>query len=327
MRQTGENHFWDKACLFRSGRDALRMLAKRYSSACKRMFAPVLSCRSMTEPFLQSGFQVIYYPMNEAFFAEESFLDEYLADGDILLYANYFGIAPKRGNREGQQRNIVTIDDQTHSLMQAIRADVCADYMLFSVRKWLSLPDGGLLLPGKPLRPDYDVYDSTYRDIKKRAMEQKSAYLKSGGPHIKEACLRLFAQAEQLLENDNRVIEMSKESARILKRMDFCKVEARRRENAVLLLQMLREYSLLSEIKEGPLFFPVMVKNQKKAQAYLAQSNIYCPVIWPLQEKARGICAFSENIAAHMLAIPCDQRYSKKEIEYIGNKVLNAARL
>ncbi|MEA5002279.1 MAG: hypothetical protein VB081_02135 [Christensenella sp.] len=326
VREAGENHFWDKACLFRSGRDALRLLAKSLYPAHKRAFMPVLSCPSMTEPFQKNGFQVVYYPMRKDFSADDHFLDEHLADGDVLLHMNYFGIAPEHGHIHRQLRNLVTIDDRTHSLRQAMEAQCCADHMLFSVRKWVSLADGGLLLSKKQIRPNYDVYDSAYRDAKQQAMDKKSAYLQNGAPETKETFLRLFAQAEQQLDSDNSVMEMSKESARVLKTTDFSSVEIKRKKNAELLFQMLPEYALLPHVKEGPLFFPVMVKNQKEAQEHLAQNNIYCPVIWPIQQSASGVCAFSENIAAHMLAVPCDQRYSPKEIEYIGGKVREAAR-
>lgn len=336
MRETGENRLWDGACLFRSGRDALRMLAKKLSPVHTRVFVPALSCMSMIYPFEQNGIKAVYYPLTRNFTADYGFLDGCLTDGDIVLYMDYFGIATERSHedrknyftdKKRQLRNLVTIDDRTHSLRQAMDACFSADYMLFSVRKWASLPDGGALLGKKPLVPVFDAYDGAYRDTKKRAMDLKSDYLRSGKERTKREFIRLFQEAEEGLGTDNRVIGMSEESVRLLKEIDWGKVETRRKSNAEFLFEMLREYALLPEVKEGPLFFPVTVRNQKTAQQYLAQNGIYCPVIWPQKESARDMCAFCGNIAAHMLAVPCDQRYCAQEMEYIGDQALIAARL
>ena len=336
IKKTGENQFWEEACLFRSGRDALRMLAKKLYPAHTRVFIPALSCASMTAPFLQNGIKVVYYPLTEDFTINYDFLDAHLQDGDIILYMDYFGISTEKTRQERrtyfagkkkEKQGLLTLDDRTHSLRRAMGARFSADYMLFSVRKWASLPDGGLLIPQKPIPFAYDAYDRGYYEMKKQAMDLKSAYLKDARPETKERFVRLLEEAEQALSKKNRMIEMSEPSARLLKTIDFTEVEAQRKQNAEVLFRILHGHSLLPEVREGPLFFPVMAKNQKAAQQYLARSNIYCPVIWPLQDEARGVCGVCEDIAGHMLAIPCDQRYSLQETEYIGGKVLAAVRL
>jgi len=335
-KKTGENHLWEEACLFRSGRDALRMLAKKLYPAHTRAFIPALSCVSMVSPFRQNGIGVVYYPLKRDFTADYGFLDGRLRDGDIVVYMDYFGIPTARAHEERrhyfsrkkkQLDGLVTIDDRTHSLRRAAKANFSADYMLFSVRKWASFPDGGLLLSREPFAAACDPYDSTYRDLKKRAMDLKSEYLQTGNAQAKREFIRLFQQAEQGLSAENRVIGMSEPSAQLLKTIDFAKVETQRRQNAGVLFRMLYEYSLLPEVLEGPLFFPVMAEHQKAAQQYLAKNGIYCPVIWPLQGDARGVCGVCEDIAGRMLAVPCDQRYSIQEMEYIGEKILTAVRL
>ncbi|MNI24204.1 hypothetical protein D3C73_778160 [compost metagenome] len=61
------------------------------------------------------------------------------------------------------------------------------------------------------------------------------------------------------------------------------------------------------------------MENRDAIQRDLADKTIYCPVIWPLPKRALGICEVSDYISKNMLALPCDQRYRKSDIEHICN--------
>lgn len=50
--------------------------------------------------------------------------------------------------------------------------------------------------------------------------------------------------------------------------------------------------------------------------------NIYCPVIWPIPQEAKNVCAVSEYTAENMLALPCDQRYDAKDMKYIAKTLI-----
>lgn len=69
-----------------------------------------------------------------------------------------------------------------------------------------------------------------------------------------------------------------------------------------------------SEAVKSTLYFPVLVKAQSIVQKKLAEKGIYAPVIWPLPKLAEGVCEIADDVAAHMLGIPCDHRYTDEEI-------------
>ena len=66
------------------------------------------------------------------------------------------------------------------------------------------------------------------------------------------------------------------------------------------------------------LYYPILLENRDAVQQALARQNIYCPVIWPTPAQARGICETCEATAAHILALPCDQRYSEQDMATIA---------
>ncbi len=56
----------------------------------------------------------------------------------------------------------------------------------------------------------------------------------------------------------------------------------------------------------------------------MAQRGVYCPVIWPEPEAARGACAVSRYVTEHMLALPCDQRYTPEDMDFIADTLIEA---
>ena len=118
---------------------------------------------------------------------------------------------------------------------------------------------------------------------------------------------------------------MSMENRAYLENIDFALVLAARRRNAAGLEQALA--ALVSAGKLRPLcksgttaglYYPILLENRDAVQQALARRNIYCPVIWPIPAQAQRICEICEATAAHILALPCDQRYTEQDMATIA---------
>ena len=118
---------------------------------------------------------------------------------------------------------------------------------------------------------------------------------------------------------------MSMENRAYLENIDFARVLEARRRNAAVLEQALA--ALVSAGKLRPLcksgttaglYYPILLENRDAVQQALARRNIYCPVIWPIPAQAQGICEICEATAAHILALPCDQRYTEQDMATIA---------
>jgi hypothetical protein len=62
----------------------------------------------------------------------------------------------------------------------------------------------------------------------------------------------------------------------------------------------------------------VYVEHRDKLHQALIRNKIYAAVIWPLPEKAAEICATAQYVNRHMLAIPCDHRCSRADMDFIA---------
>lgn len=322
------NTSWlENAYFFRSGRDALRYIAKLKKENCSRIFIPIFCCESMALPFKQNNYEIIYYPIKKDYSIDFEFINSNIHNNDLLIVLNYLGFKSQdvlfsESNKIRNLKNtfnITVIKDYTHTLKEALFLDKSLDdFSVFSVRKWASFPDGGILWSNSKLDFNYDTYSSKYFDIKKKAMDLKSKYLLVKHKYIKDEFLKLFKEADLILETSNSIMEMSSYSKELLYKIDFEKILNVRINNLHYLEKnspFVKNYSENTDC--NGLYFPIYADSQKSMQAYLAKNNIYCPVIWPIDEKNSNVCSFANTIISNMLAVPCDQRYSIEDLDFI----------
>lgn len=318
----------ETAFLFRSGRDALKAVALENGGKYKKIILPALCCESMVSPFLLNGFFVDFYKMKSDFSADLEDIQLKMENNTILLYMSYFGIPSLSENElleiKKKFNQTIFIKDCTHSVLQDDTDTFFRpEFKIASIRKWAALPAGGLLWTSKEMKIP-KCTDLDFETIRKEAFINKSKYLECGDDILKENYRKMFDNANSKLDESNIPCAMTSESEGILKNIDFEKIRQKRENNVKVLKQGLKDlvknrnilYLTQTPEKSG-LYFPIFVSEQKKVQKILAQNGIYCPVIWPTPESAKGVCAISEYVASHMLAVPCDQRYDENDMKKI----------
>lgn len=318
----------ENALTYRSGRDALKAAALVLKGGYGRVLLPALCCESMVSPFTKHGITPVFYRSHPDYTADLADVREKLTDDSILLYEPYFGIDPFR--REDLLRlkeefpGVVLLEDRTQDLLRVRTEESLADITVASIRKWTAVPDGGLLWSHR-FSPAPGINDPQFGLLRHDAFLKKTAYHQSGDATLKDEFRHAFAQANELLDVSPQPVAMGEESLTLLKKLDFAKIYALRQENARTLLSILKDapVTLITEKPEiSTLYFPVLVEDQSGVQSALAKMGIYCPVIWPVPEEALGICLVAEHTAAHMLGIPCDHRYTPKDMKFIGESLV-----
>jgi hypothetical protein len=318
--------FLSNAEFFRSGRDVLKAIAEKYKGLYKRILIPALCCESMVTPFLVNGYEVSYYKLNTNFTANTEDIFLKLQPTNLFLYMNYFGIQSL--SDEILQlinqcfQGTIMIEDRTHDILSPRFNSFTPNFTICSIRKWLAIPDGGILYSkGNKLntRTEYDAYFSNTRI---KALKNKSIYLKSRHSKLKELFRQQLADANAYLENDKSIVGISHKSYELLKIINFNKIYKARKKNIETLHLKLMILKNVKQIKElnterVSLYYPLILDNRDKIQSKLAENGVYCPVIWPLPLCAKGICEVSDYVSDHMLALPCDQRYDNSVMEYI----------
>ncbi len=313
---------FDGAHCLRSGRDALKAIAREYRNCL--VLLPALACDSMIHPFEMYGHEIAYYKLNKDYKIDlESLNIE--ATNILFLYADYFGIPSISDDCLEQLRkhgNIVFIEDRTHNYIWDRRRSFEPDYMVASLRKWIPIPDGGLLW-GNISKPFGD--DTRFSTTRLKAQTMRHNYLISGDERIKTEYRQIFSSVSDLMEDDDPVA-MSAYSYALLESVDWGKVKRVRERNSKLLIHMLAAspYIRLIQGQTGysDLYVAFMVRNRDEVQRRLSQERIFNTIIWPLRDIQRKTCEVAKMVELSMLAAPCDQRYTQDDMKTIGEEIV-----
>lgn len=333
---------------FRSGRDALRSLAKMTQNwpdmdrelpdlTGKRprlAVLPALCCESMIVPFKQNGYQVEFYKLREDLTADTEDLSAKLRDGAVLLYMRYFGIRPFEDGylqslRDGF-RDLLLVEDRTQDILVSREdEDFRPDAMLASLRKWAALPEGAVLLTER----EHPVgrADRRFCDMRRDAMESKSRWLTGSETDRKEDYLHRFHAAEEILDEPGEPAAITEEYRALIERMDFERILRRRRENIAALMETvgpLAQAGRLKLLTDAPeksgLYLPILLEDRQPVRERMFELAMYCPFLWPIPEETKGLCGTSRYVAEHSLCLICDQRYGREDMERIAAELKSA---
>lgn len=310
----------------RSGRDAIRYVAKLCKEEYRTVLMPALACSCMPEPFVKEGYKVIYYKVNKDFSADLNDIEKKLSSNSIFFFMNYFGqesITSKDAKMiRNKVENIILVEDITHDLLKRRNEVWQSDFTVCSIRKWFAIPDGGMVIGKEPFKILQIEEDSYFAELRENAMKQKSVYLSNGEKLQKEEYRNALAVSNEYIDYTNNLSNIHEESMKMLSHIDLKKIYELRIENVKVLKKGIARITgiepLVANCEDSTLYYPICVKGkQSELQRKLAEESIYLPVIWPLPKGAEGICRVADDVAVSMLAIPCDHRYSVEDMNRI----------
>ena len=308
-------------CL-RSGRDTLKAIAREYEPCVALL--PALACDSMVHPFELYGHKVKYYRLNKDYSIDLDGL-EIGEEKTLFLYADYFGktaVQDRELEKLREYRNIVFIEDRTHNLIWERRYSFQPDYIMASLRKWLPVPDGGLLW-GEITKPLGN--DTTFSTTRLKAQCMRHEFLACGDESIKTKYRKIFSTVSDLMDEDEPSA-MSTYAYALAKEADWDWVRRVRRENAETLISILSSSPYISFIQDkgglSDLYVPFTVPNRDEVQRRLSAEGIFNTIIWPLSTQQKEACTMAKYTEENMLAAPCDQRYSVEDMKTIGAEIV-----
>lgn len=306
----------------RSGRDALRYVARSLKTSKKTVLMPALCCSCMPEPFEDEDYEIIYYKLTKEFKVNVEDVLKKLKPNSIFLFMNYFAI-PSLSKDEMErivksQKNVTTVEDITHDFLKRVIQTYIADITICSIRKWFAIPDGGLLYSKVNIPEVLIDEDNFFAEKRISAMKRKSIYLSNGKIEEKEIFRSELSEANQYIDTVKNISTMNCRSTEILKHIDLKGMYTIRLKHCRKFWDELSSLDnvrfLECEAVKSTLYFPILVKEQSSVQRKLAEKGIYAPIIWPLPKSAEGVCEIADEVSDHMLGVPCDHRYTDEEI-------------
>jgi hypothetical protein len=280
------------AMALQSARAAFLLLLRSVQPG--RIWLPWYLCETMAEQARRAAIPIQRYGLAPGFGVGDSVE---LAEGELILVVDYFGLCGAQVaealTRFGAARVVV---DASHSFYAEPTAALAT---LYSPRKFVGVPDGGLLATRLPIEAP------AAEDEGSLARLQPLLRRLAEGP---ESAYPLHLQAEASLEAQEPM-RMSRLTRRLLESADFARIAERRRENFAALDRLLgRRNAAPLALAEGavPLSYPWFGGGQALREQLQSQ-RIYCPRFWPHLATMAGLPAFERYLYDECIPLPCGQ--------------------
>lgn len=292
-----------------SGRNALQAVIQDIEAKKKirTVAMPSWCCHTMIAPFVEAGIEVYFYPV----YWDKSngnLRVEISTVCDALFLMDYFGYYS-----DITANHPCIIRDVTHSVFSHTYTD--ADYYFGSLRKWCGVWTGGYAWTREGgILPMKEGENGEYIMLREKAMRLKERHIQ-GYPD--KTYLEIFRQAENLLDTCS-IMPAACRDIGLAGHLDVEFIKIRRRKNAEILMDALKEYLVFPKLKDTdcPLSVPIYVPDGKRERLrhYLKKHKIYCPVHWPVS----SYHVLDEKTAflyRNGISLVCDQRYTERDMQ------------
>ncbi len=301
------------AIRFQSARAAIRAVLE--CNGITRVMMPAYICESIIKSAIDAGVEVETYDLDELLYPKN--LPRVLPDKCVILYVNYFGLCQQNINRllEVIPSDRLIIDNS--QALFASHGDVLAT--IYSPRKFVGLPDGGLLVASPLLKITPPVNEDLGSIERMRYLFIRMAYSAQEG-------YADFQQARNSLQ-DTLPLAMSRLTRRLMKSIRWDQVSQRRKEN----------YSVIAEMMDGindmhwrlgkeqvPLCYPFTLRgyDMTEIKSEFAAQNIFIATYWPdALPRIKG-GSLEAALLKETLFLPIDQRLDEVQVASVGRLVL-----
>jgi dTDP-4-amino-4,6-dideoxygalactose transaminase len=262
------------------------------------------------------GTQVKFYPIDTSLRVASKEWMTALREGDLVLFIDYFGFPTAEEMVQAtKQKKAWVIMDASQALLSNT-AQPLADFVLYSPRKYLGVPDGGILVVNNPAISIRDQQlpppPPSWWLRSLRASVLRYEFDRRGGDR---EWFGLHRQVDS--EGPISPYQMSELSQLLLRHhFDYSSIAQRRRDNYTKLLEQIGEYALFGALPKEvvPLGFPVRVSNRDYVRQHLFERNVYPPVHWPIRGFVPDGFEDSHRLSDEILTLVCDQRYTPEDM-------------
>jgi hypothetical protein len=251
---------------------------------------------------------------------------EDIAKGDLVIFIDYFGFSYDRQlSARVKEKSAWIIEDAVQAMLSSY-VGRGADFVLFSMRKWVGVPDGAILRIPENFSPADITLESVPETWWLKAIDAVSLRREFDDGVATRRWYELYKEIESA--GTTIPYAMSQLSRAVIEHsVDYSMVAKKRIENYILLLQRLKDYALFPHIENEvvPLGFPVRVSNRDKVRQALFEQEIYPPVHWFIEGVVPAQYKGSHKLANEIMTLPCDQRYGQEDMERMANIFLKNA--
>jgi len=304
-----------------SGRSGIKLVLD--SLKPENIWLPSYLCHTIISAVNPESSHIRFYPIDDHLRVENlDFVDE-IKSGDFFLFIDYFGFPFERGLlQELKRKQVVLFQDCSQALFMEWDEEI-SDYCLYSPRKFLGVPDGGILKIGSnyhPAHPDLqEPPEEVFMQLFWAVVKRREFDVYGDENHWN----RFFIKGEEgFTPGYSRMSDLSNYLLR--NSFDYEAISRIRRKNYQTLLAKLGEFGSFRDLPDDvvPLGFPIKVENRDHLQRELFKEKIFPPIHWVIEGVVPTDFHKSHLLSQRIMTLPCDQRYGEEEMEHIAKSLL-----
>lgn len=305
-----------------NARSGINLLAKALKP--KVVWMPSFLCNVMLRAVKE--FKVEFYEVDIQLNPSSNWLNN-IHSGDLVVVIDYFGFQFDPSLfRSIKDRGGWLLEDASQALLSS-HTGSNSDFVLYSPRKFLGIPDGGILRNNTTNNLSTFQLMSFPREWWLKTLSVlilRREYDLHGGE-------RNWFKIFQEVDKNNPVGQYAmSEFSRILleHNFDYSSISQKRRENYQVLNSYLSKIALFPELPDDvvPLGYPICLPNRDDVRRILYENNVYPPVHWPINTIVPKKFSESHRLADTIMTLVCDQRYNVADMEITANIVLRKAK-
>jgi len=305
--------------VFHNARSALVWLLRHQEP--RKLWLPAYICPELATAASGAGIDIGFYSVGENLTPDGVALDRAARRRDAVLGVDYFGFRPGAAFLAlvEARRDLVWIEDRAQAF--APGGKPWGDFVLYSPRKLLGVPDGGLLV----------AYRTALPSVAAAALPDFAFMM----PFLErfedseERRNRVWYERYREVEAGAAVSlhKMSRTTEALLHRLDAAGIAETRRRNGALLADAFGRQALTAAdaSKDAvPFGLPLRVVDAAALAARLAERGAFCARHWPALPSDARAFPDEHRLAQSLITLPCDQRYGVAEMRRLIDLVGDA---
>ena len=287
-----------------SGRAAIYHAIRLWG--CNTVYLPIYQCESVREFLYKKNIKIIFYSIDSDFCPK---IDAQ-AENSCVVIVNYFGIMSNSRMTELSERYKRVIVDNSQAFFST---PVDEAYSVYSARKFVGVPDGAYVI-GKNAEKYTQEYLQGFSSDTSLFLLQRCEYGCEGKTYESRT------KNEERIDSED-IMKMSALTRTILDGCNYGFCIEKRKENFEIADKLFGEINRL-EVKKYydkntvPMVYPLLVEDETLLERML-QAKHFQGHWWKYITKETKEDDFEHWLSKYMIPITIDQRYGRKELEYI----------
>lgn len=292
-----------------------------------QVWLPSYLCRTITRAIDPNITVLRFYEVDYDLRVRSNQWVSKVASGDLVIFIDYFGFPYDRSlGALIKEKGAWVLEDAAQALLST-HVGTPSDFVLFSPRKWVGVPDGGILRVPEGFLLNEISFEIPPASWWLKAFQASILRREFDDGLPTREWFKFFREAESA--GPIGLYAMSQLSRIILSHsVDYSATVQRRVDNYQTLSAGLMEYAIFPKLDAGvvPLGFPVRVEGRDTVLQALFKHEIYPPVHWPIDGVVPAEYEDSHRLARHIMTLPCDQRYGHEDMERMADVFLRCVR-